>query len=172
MNPLKKDASTRTKEYIESIRHVYIDLDRGAAESLEAVEHFSVVPTPNYVLNSSPEKHQVVWKVEGMNLQEAEGLLCAMAYEFGGDPAATDATRVLRVPGFANKKYDTDFYCRSPQRIHGKVQSSGFQTALRLTVLPASELLQPHESRFPATEQFKSDRTRLGFRQTRPRPRR
>ena len=33
-----------------------------------------------------------------------------MAREFGGDPAATDATRVLRLPGFANKKYETDFY--------------------------------------------------------------
>jgi RepB DNA-primase from phage plasmid len=32
-----------------------------------------------------------------------------MAREFGGDPAATDATRVLRLPGFANKKYETDF---------------------------------------------------------------
>jgi RepB DNA-primase from phage plasmid len=110
MNPLKRDASTRTKEDIESIRHVYIDLDHGAPETLEAVENASVVPKPNYVLNSSPEKHQVVWKVEGMNLEEAEGLLDAMAHEFGGDPAATDATRVLRVPGFANKKYDTDFY--------------------------------------------------------------
>jgi hypothetical protein len=33
-----------------------------------------------------------------MNLEEAEGLLHAMAREFGGDPAATDATRVLRLP--------------------------------------------------------------------------
>jgi len=48
--------------------------------------------------------------VEGMSLDEAEGLLHAMAREFGGDPAATDATRVLRLPGFANKKYETDFY--------------------------------------------------------------
>jgi hypothetical protein len=45
-----------------------------------------------------------------MSLEEAEGLLHAMAREFGGDPAATDATRVLRLPGFANKKYETDFY--------------------------------------------------------------
>jgi hypothetical protein len=45
-----------------------------------------------------------------MSLDEAEGLLHAMAREFGGDPAATDATRVLRLPGFANKKYETDFY--------------------------------------------------------------
>jgi hypothetical protein len=110
MNPLKKDASTRTKEEIESIRHVYLDLDHGGPEALEAIENSSVVPKPNYVLNSSPEKHQVVWKVEGITLEEAEGLLRAMAHEFGGDPAATDATRVLRLPGFTNKKYETDFY--------------------------------------------------------------
>jgi RepB DNA-primase from phage plasmid len=113
MNPLKKDASTRTKEEIESIRHVYLDLDHGGPEVLESIENSSVVPKPNYVLNSSPEKHQVVWKVEGMDLEEAEGLLHAMAREFGGDPAATDATRVLRVPGFANKKYETDFYVQA-----------------------------------------------------------
>jgi hypothetical protein len=113
MNPLKKDAATRTKEEIESIRHVYLDLDHGGPEALEAIENSTVVPKPNYVLNSSPEKHQVVWKVEGMNLEEAEGLLHAMAHEFGGDPAATDATRVLRVPGFANKKYETDFYVQA-----------------------------------------------------------
>jgi hypothetical protein len=110
MNPLKKDASTRTKEDIDSIKHVYIDLDDGGSEALEAIENSSVVPKPNYVVNSSPEKHQVVWKVEGMNLEEAERLLHAMAREFGGDPAATDATRVLRVPGFANKKYKIDFF--------------------------------------------------------------
>ena len=113
MNPLKKDASTRTKDDIESIKHVYIDLDRGGPEALGAIENSSVAPKPNYVLNSSPEKHQVVWKVEGMNLEEAEGLLHAMAREFGGDPAATDATRVLRLPGFANKKYEADFYVES-----------------------------------------------------------
>jgi hypothetical protein len=110
MNPLKRDAWTRTKEDIESIKHVYIDLDHGGPEALDAIENSSIVPKPNYVLNSSPEKHQVVWKVEGMNLEEAEGLLHAMVQEFGGDPAATDANRVLRVPGFANKKYETNFY--------------------------------------------------------------
>jgi hypothetical protein len=31
MNPLKKDAATRTKEEIETIRHVYLDLDQGGA---------------------------------------------------------------------------------------------------------------------------------------------
>jgi len=95
---------------IESIRHVYLDLDHGGPEAIASVENSSSVPKPNYVLTSSPGKFQVVWKVEGLSLDEAEGLLHAMAREFGGDPAATDATRVLRLPGFANKKYETDFY--------------------------------------------------------------
>ena len=113
MNPLRQDAATRTKEEIETIRHVYLDLDQGGPEALESVEDSSVVPKPNYVLTSSPGKFQVVWNVEGMSLDEAESLLHAMAREFGGDPAATDATRVLRLPGFANKKYQTDFYVRA-----------------------------------------------------------
>src|SRR5260370_17366275 len=110
MNPLRRDASTRTKEDIESIRHVYLDLDHGGPEALKSVETSSAVPKPNYILASSPAKFQITWKVEGMTLDEAEGLLHAMAREFGGDPAATDATRALRLPGFANKKYGTDFY--------------------------------------------------------------
>jgi hypothetical protein len=110
MNPLKQDAPTRTKADIEAIRHVYLDLDHGGREALKSIENSSAVPKPNYILTSSPGKFQVVWKVEGMSLEEAEGLLHAMAREFGGDPAVTDATRVLRLPGFANKKYETDFY--------------------------------------------------------------
>jgi len=110
MNPLKRDASTRTKDDIESIRHVYLDLDHGGEAALETVENSSLVPKPNYVLQTSPEKYQVVWKVEEVNHEEAEALNRAMVSEFGGDPAATDSARVLRLPGFANKKYDTDFY--------------------------------------------------------------
>jgi RepB DNA-primase from phage plasmid len=32
-----------------------------------------------------------------------------MARKFGGDPAATDSTRVLRLPGFINRKYESEF---------------------------------------------------------------
>jgi hypothetical protein len=45
-----------------------------------------------------------------MTIEEAEALNQAMVREFDGDPAATDSTRVLRLPGFANKKYEPDFY--------------------------------------------------------------
>ncbi len=113
MNALQHYASTRTKDDIEKITHVYLDLDHGGTASLEAIENSDLVPPPNYVLNTSPEKFQVIWKVEGMSTEEAESLNQAMVREFDGDPAATDSTRVLRVPGFANKKYEPDFYVRA-----------------------------------------------------------
>src|SRR5216683_8026382 len=68
MNPLRQDAATRTKEEIETIRHVYLDLDQGGPEALQSVRNSSAVPKPNYVLTSSPGKFQVVWNVEGMGL--------------------------------------------------------------------------------------------------------
>jgi hypothetical protein len=113
MNALQRHASTRTKDDIEQISHVYLDLDHGGATSLEALENSDLVPRPNYVLNTSPEKFQVVWKAEGMTIEEAEALNQAMVREFDGDPAATDSTRVLRLPGFANKKYEPDFYVQA-----------------------------------------------------------
>ena len=113
MNALQRHAATRTKDDIEKISHVYLDLDHGGITSLEVLENSDLVPRPNYVLNTSPEKFQVVWTVEGMTIEEAEALNQAMVREFDGDPAATDSTRVLRLPGFANKKYEADFYVQA-----------------------------------------------------------
>ena len=113
MNALQHHASTRTKDDIEKISHVYLDLDHGGTASLEALENSDLVPCPNYVLNTSPEKFQVLWKVDGMTIEEAEALNQAMVREFDGDPAATDSSRVLRLPGYANKKYETDFYVQA-----------------------------------------------------------
>jgi len=84
MNPLRKHALTRTKKDIKSIRHVYLDLDHGGQEALNAVENSRTVPKPNYVLTSSPGKFQIVWKVAGMGLRE------------GGSPSARDGPGVRR----------------------------------------------------------------------------
>jgi hypothetical protein len=110
MNPLKEGASSRTKDEIKIIRHLYLDLDRDGPTALAAIRNSTLVPPPNFALDSSPGKHQVVWKVEGVSQEQAEALQKAMAREFGGDQAATDCTRVLRLPGFANRKYDQDYY--------------------------------------------------------------
>lgn len=113
MNPLKEGATSRSKENIREVRHVYLDLDEDAPSSLARVRDSSDVPPPNFVMDTSPAKHQVVWKIEGAELEQAETLLRSLATEFGGDTAATDATRVLRVPGFTNRKYEEDFLVRA-----------------------------------------------------------
>ena len=92
-----------------TIRHLYVDLDHDGPKSLAAIEQSDLVPRPSYVLSTSPDKFQVVWKIEEMAPPQAEAMLHALAAHFDGDPAATDSTRVFRLPGFVNKKRDEDF---------------------------------------------------------------
>ena len=115
MNPIKDGAYSRTKGDIKDIRHVYLDLDRKGDEALQAIRNSSEVPAPNFVLDTSPDKHQVVWKVSGFSQDEAESLLHNLANKFGGDLAATDSTRVLRLPGFANRKLPEEFIVQARQ---------------------------------------------------------
>jgi hypothetical protein len=105
MNPLKEGATSRTKDNLKEIGHVYLDLDENAGTALANLRDSLDAPPPNFVLDTSPGKHQVVWKIEGIDIEQAESLLHSLASEFGGDSAATDATRVLRMPGFSNRKY-------------------------------------------------------------------
>jgi RepB DNA-primase from phage plasmid len=71
------------------------------------------VPAPNFVLDTSPGKHQVVWRVEGLDTHQAETLLRGLASQYGGDPSATDISRLLRLPGFLNRKYNEAFVVRA-----------------------------------------------------------
>ncbi len=115
MNPIKDGAHNRTKGDIKDIRHVYLDLDRKGDKALEAIHNSNEVPAPNFVLDTSPRKHQVVWKVSGFSQDDAESLLHNLANKFGGDLAATDSTRVLRLPGFANHKLSEEFIVQARQ---------------------------------------------------------
>jgi hypothetical protein len=109
MNTLKPEACTRTKEDVQTIRHLYLDIDHDGAGALAKIRTSNFVPPPNYTLATSPGKFQVIWRVENISQEHAVLLQRAMARRFGGDPAATDSTRVLRLPGFLNRKYDTEF---------------------------------------------------------------
>jgi hypothetical protein len=109
MNALKPGARTRTKEDIHTVRHLYVDLDDDGPTALARIRESTLVPGANYTINTSPGKYQLVWRVENVSPEQAEALLRAMARTFGGDPAATDSTRVLRIPGFKNRKYETEF---------------------------------------------------------------
>jgi hypothetical protein len=126
MNPLRDDAQGRTKNDINNIRHLYLDLDREGDASLDAVRMSTDVPAPSFVLDTSPGKHQVVWRVSGLSQNEAESLLRSLANQFGGDLAATDSTRVLRLPGFVNRKLPEEFVVRARQESESVYQIRDF----------------------------------------------
>jgi hypothetical protein len=109
MNSLKPEARTRAKDDIQTIRHLYMDIDHDGPAALAKIQQSNLVPPRNYTISTSPDKFQVVWRVENISQEQAESLQRAMVRKFGGDPAATDSTRVLRLPGFLNRKYPAEF---------------------------------------------------------------
>jgi hypothetical protein len=109
MNPLKPEADSRTKENIQVFKHLFVDLDQESSRSLQAIQSSNLVPPPSYVLNTSPDRLQLIWRVEGVRREHGEALLHALARHFEIDPAGNDSSTVLRFPGYANKKYKEDF---------------------------------------------------------------
>ena len=73
------------------------------------------MPQPSYLLNASPDKWQAVWKVEVFDLEQAERLMRDLVREFGADPAATDASRVMRLPGLYNHTYEKPHLARAEE---------------------------------------------------------
>jgi hypothetical protein len=153
MNTLHAHARGRTKADVHEIRHVYLDFDEDGTEAVQRLLKRSDLPTPNVRISSSPGKWQVAWTVEGFTLEQAEALQRWLARDTGADVAATDAARVLRLPGFYNHKYSerhlvthetlSDRVCRpedfpAPQRPH----NDGPSAPLAHGDLPKSALSQ------------------------------
>jgi hypothetical protein len=104
-NPLRSGSRRRTKESIAEVRHLYIDIDADGEARVAALLASDAVPAPTAVLSTSPNKYQVLWRVDGFDFEQQEATLKLLAVTFGGDPACTDCNRVLRIPGFLNCKY-------------------------------------------------------------------
>jgi hypothetical protein len=68
MNALKPKPAprTRTKEDIHTIRHLYLDIDHDGPAALAKIQKSNLVPPPNYTNSTSPNKFQVVWRVENV----------------------------------------------------------------------------------------------------------
>ncbi|MFZ0661276.1 MAG: RepB family DNA primase [Acidobacteriaceae bacterium] len=105
-NPLRPGSRKRTKDSIASVRHLYIDIDTNGDARLAALRASDTVPPPTQILSTSPGKYQVLWRVDGFDFESQEKTLKLLAIVFGGDSACTDCNRVLRIPGFVNRKYD------------------------------------------------------------------
>jgi hypothetical protein len=104
-NPLLPGSRKRTKECIASVRHIYIDIDDDGDARLAALRASVLLLPPTAILSTSPHKYQALWRVAGFDFERQEQTLKRLALAFGGDPACTDRNRVLRIPGFLNRKY-------------------------------------------------------------------
>ncbi len=105
-NPLRPGSRRRTKDCIAVVRHLYLDIDVDGDERIAALKASDAVPVLSTILCTSPGKYQALWRVEGFDFDQQENTLKLLVIAFGGDSACTDRNRVLRVPGFLNRKYD------------------------------------------------------------------
>lgn len=108
MNPLDPEARKRRKSDVAEVRRVYLDLDEDGRNKLRRLleDGFADrLPMPSYLVSSSENRYQVIWNVrrDSLTIPEAEQLMRGLVKEYGGDPAATDVSRVLRLPGFKHR---------------------------------------------------------------------
>src|SRR5690606_9880784 len=105
VNAVAPGRRSRTREAVRAIRHVFMDVDHDGRRVLAAINARRDLPTPSYVLHSSPDRVHVFWRVTGFAKQAAEQLQRYLARELGADPAATPCSQTTRLAGFLSYKY-------------------------------------------------------------------
>jgi hypothetical protein len=116
MNTLKRGTRGRTKEDVDRIRHIFLDFDENGDRAVEKLLARNDLPVPNYLVSTSPDKWQVIWKVEGFEKGAAEELEKELVRSTGADPCVVDVARVLRLPGFYNHKYSPAYLVTAEAR--------------------------------------------------------
>lgn len=91
--------SCRTAANVTRVRALFVDLD-GAP--VEPVLNSAVLP--DFVVQSSPGRWHVYWKVDDCPLTEFTTVQLALADRFDGDRKVADLPHVMRVPGFLHQK--------------------------------------------------------------------
>ena len=108
MNPVARGARGRLKGDIAEVRRLWIDIDDegpAALAKLRADVRGGRAPQPRHVVETSPERYQVIWSArEPLRPGRAEAAMRGLVARYGADPAAVDVARVLRWPGFRNHK--------------------------------------------------------------------
>jgi hypothetical protein len=104
VNVVQPDQRSRRRDAVRAIRHLFLDADRDASHVVAAIAVRSDLPSPSYVLHSSPHRAHIFWRVTGFTIAEIEALQKRLTAELGTDPAATASSQLTRLPGFINYK--------------------------------------------------------------------
>lgn len=106
VNAIRTGERSRTRDAIAAVRHVFLEFDQDGVSALEAVDARSDLPSPSYVLHSSPGRVHIFWRVDGFEPAYLERLQRLLAQQLAADPASTPVTQTTRIPSFRNHKYD------------------------------------------------------------------
>lgn len=138
-NRFKKSAKQETYKNIEAFRAFVLDLDYAPlAPVIEWAETEGFAPTA--VVNTSPDKYQVIWRIEDIYLAANEpssdethitpdrynNLIAALANRFGGDLNTCKATQVFRAPGFIHSKKEDGLFLSCIERLNPEAVYSFF----------------------------------------------
>jgi hypothetical protein len=101
---LKPQSRKRTKsDFLDSQQIVFLEFD--SPNQFNTLINNRVIPYPSAVVGSSEGRNHVYWKlVDPIPKGKQEELMANLARSIGADRAATDVSRVLRLPTFCNKK--------------------------------------------------------------------
>ena len=104
VNSVAPESHSRTRDAVSQVRHVFVEADHDGPEVLSRIFARRDLPSPSYVLHSSPGRVHVFWRVTGFDAESVEAIQKLLAAQLGTDPAATPCTQTTRLPGFFNHK--------------------------------------------------------------------
>ena len=113
MNPIRPDTRSREKADVLEVRRLQLDLDKNGPDSLRQVladVNAGLLPAPAAVIRSSRRNYQIVWHADpgAWTPDAAEDAMRRLAAVYEGDSSVADVARVMRLPGFRNKKPERD----------------------------------------------------------------
>lgn len=99
------DGKGQKLENIHHIRTHVADLDNTMSSNAMLAKAIASQPAPHFYVNTSPNKYHIYWLVEPYTGNDYYTTLQRKIKQvYDGDKSVTDATRVLRVPGFYHNK--------------------------------------------------------------------
>src|SRR5260370_28406626 len=107
MNAFTPGLKSRREKDIGDVRNAYIEFDESGEIGLTKIEDgidAGIVQAYDFVLQSSPGKFYVIWRVKDFTVQQQKALNKSLQMRYGSDPQSVDAARVLRLPGTRNLK--------------------------------------------------------------------
>jgi hypothetical protein len=114
----------RTATNVTGVRALFVDLD-GAP--LDPARKWQLAP--HIIVESSPGKFHVYWRVDGsVRLEDFSTLQRKLASVFDSDPSVCDLPRILRLPGAWHQKVRRDGTRSDPfmtRIIHPDIENAG-----------------------------------------------